>query len=178
MTGLGPCHASRGLHFFTHLDSGGIQPSMGHTVRLLLNPSEKRELSWNAKLNPCSSLLIIFTVSRASLPGEETPALNKGLCLVKEIVVGNTPHIRGRLHRAILASPTSAASNCLTSFLLLFQWPCSCRDSTSPFGMSLPNWLFLLEGGLWPDCSYAGTLLIPFSSLAPSVRSCNVFLGL
>lgn len=48
---------------------------MGHMTRLLLKPSEYRESSWKAKWNPCSSLLMICTVLRASLPGEETPAL-------------------------------------------------------------------------------------------------------
>lgn len=63
------------LGLSVYLDCGGSQPSMGHTTKLLLKPSEKRELSWKAKWNPCSSLLIIFTVSRASLPEEETQTL-------------------------------------------------------------------------------------------------------
>lgn len=58
-----------------YLDIGGSQPSMGDTVRLSLKPSENREFSWKAKLKPCSSLLMICTVSRASRPEEETSAL-------------------------------------------------------------------------------------------------------
>lgn len=70
---------------FLYLDSGGIQPSMGHMTRLLLKPSEYRELSWKAKWNPCSSLLMMCTVSLASLPEEETPALSEDLTSAPEV---------------------------------------------------------------------------------------------
>lgn len=77
------CTQRMSFFFFFYLESGGIQPSMGHTTRLLLNPSEYRELSWKAKLNACSSLLIICTVSRASLPGKETLVLSESLLLAE-----------------------------------------------------------------------------------------------
>lgn len=89
VAGLGPqpCweDAVLGAFLFLYLDSGGIQPSMGHTTRLLLKPSEYRELSWKAKLKPCSSLLMICTVSLASLPEEETLALSGGLMAAPEV---------------------------------------------------------------------------------------------
>lgn len=70
-----------GAFLFLYLDIGGSQPSMGLTTRFSVKPSEYRELSWKAKLNPCSSLLMICTVSRASRPEEETSALRSSLDL-------------------------------------------------------------------------------------------------
>ena len=68
-----------GAFLFPYLDSGESQPSMGEMTRLSLKPSEYRELSWKVKLNPCSSLLMMCTVSLASRPEEGTPALRRGL---------------------------------------------------------------------------------------------------
>ena len=55
---------------------------MGHTTRLLLKASEYREVSWKAKWNSCSSLLMIFTVSLASRPEEETLPTEEPSCLL------------------------------------------------------------------------------------------------
>lgn len=125
-TTLGGCSPGEPL---LYLDSGGIQPSMGHMTRLLLKPSEYRELSWKAKWNPCSSLLMICTVSLASLPEEETSALSEDLIPAPK-VPGQILLLRQEetsleeiLQLLFSLLPSSSVFDHLSSFLLFYKWP-------------------------------------------------------
>lgn len=115
---------------FLYLDSGGIQPSMGHMTRLLLKPSEYRELSWKAKENPCSSLLMMCTVSLASLPVGETPALSEGLTPAPEAFSRSCSSSKRKPSQKKLFNFFSLFSQApqldyLPSFLLLYKGPVS-----------------------------------------------------
>lgn len=151
---------------------------MGLTTRLLLKPSEYRELSWKAKLKPCSSLLMICTFSLASLPGEDTPALSGSLLPAcwspsadtapqqEEAFLQEIPHF----------FPLLVPSPQLTSFFLLFKWPSSIQRLLPSRTSSVPicYWVAALAWSQFPWDS--GATVFFLCSFRP--RSCHTFLNL
>ena len=139
---------------------------MGHTTRLLLKASEYREVSWKAKWNSCSSLLMIFTVSLASLPEEETPPSEEASCLLlTHLSRREDACLEGILQLLFFPLPNSSAFGHLSSFFLLYKCSSSqgaaARPSkTVPHQLSAPR--------RWPlglGCSSPGILLAPLDSM-------------
>lgn len=159
-----------GAFLFLYLDSGGIQPSMGHTMRLLLKPSENREFSWKAKLKPCSSLLMICTVSLASRPEEETPALSGGLLPAPEVsrqalLCGQEGASLPEILQLLFFPPPS-------SWASFFLWLCTCPSS--PGGIpALPLELRPIDCLLPPQLSWdSGDALSLLVSSDPGPSCC------
>lgn len=139
---------------------------MGHTTRLLLKASEYREVSWKAKWNSCSSLLMIFTVSLASLPEEETPPSGEASCLLlMHLSRREEACLEGTLQLLSFPLPSSSAFGHLSSFFLLYK--CSSSQGapalpsrTVPHQRSVPRRRPLSLGRSSP-----GILLAPLDSM-------------